>query len=224
MRRALLLLAACAGPALADSAMPPQTPAAAPLCTVSDERPPTETAALRAEAHFLQAKVAHMENQHAAAAIGFCEALETDRRARIAVSAANLLFDSLNQLRRWDDLEAAARRYCAWPELTRDRDFASLCRALKLQIERKRIEGWEKEGRYLDAALGYLKLADANPGDPRLAEILYNAAVAFARAGEDARATQAWSRLVKQRPKDPLAQKARQQLVHRRPVGPVPSP
>src|SRR5262249_28409172 len=126
----------------------------------------------------------------------------------LAIYSANLYFDALNVLHKYDDLEMATATYCLYPDLLKDDDFKKQCAIIKNGIRRKKIEGWEADGKYRLAADEYLKIAAENQPDPRLAELYYNASILYERAKAVGLAINARQQLIKIRPDDPLAKKS----------------
>jgi tetratricopeptide (TPR) repeat protein len=69
-------------------------------------------------------------------------------------------------------------------------------------------EAAEKRGDALGAAAIYMQIADGNPQDPRIAELLYNASVLFARGHQVGKAIVVRRRLIETAPHDVLAAKS----------------
>jgi len=168
--------------------------------------------AARGAARYRRARIFYEANQWAEAARGFCDALERPHPTELSLYAAELLLDCLNALGWYDELERAAERYRAWPELAKDRSFVEICDRIRAGLWRMHAERLDHEERFAESAALYLRIADRFKSDPRLDEILYNAAVSFDRAGDAAAAAAARKRLIKIKPDSPLAKKAAAQL------------
>jgi pentatricopeptide repeat protein len=132
----------------------------------------------------------------------------------VAEFAANILLDSLNKAGRHDEMLDWVRRM---------HENAALMKAhpnLKPSLDRLYVQGeWnqalaqEKRGDYRACGLAYDKLQRDNPNDPKINEILFNAALCFKKAKMLGYAIQYRMKLTDpNRPgssTDPLAQKAK---------------
>ena len=126
----------------------------------------------------------------------------------LALYSVNLLFDAENILGKYDQLEEDSKRFCVIPDLTKDPDFNKQCAIISNGIARKKIEMWEKEGKYRLAADMYIKLATEHPDDPRIAELYYNAGIDYERAKAIGLAIKTRSDLIKLKPDDVLSKKS----------------
>lgn len=125
----------------------------------------------------------------------------------LAEYAANLLLDSLNILKRYDDLNAWVERFIKDSNLAKG-DFLVKLKELNSDAKRKHAEELQKSANYRSAAAKYVEIANENPDHPRWAELLYNAAICYEAAKLIGMAISIRNTLIKVKPKDPLAQKA----------------
>jgi len=127
----------------------------------------------------------------------------------LAVYAANLLLDSLNIMKKFDELNKWVRRYLADAKLSgKDPEFKKQLEKLEAASERKAAEELQKTGHFRDAAERYAQIANKYQDDPKWAELLFNAAINYEAAKLIGMAISLRNTLIKQKPKDPLAQKA----------------
>jgi tetratricopeptide (TPR) repeat protein len=128
-----------------------------------------------------------------------------------ALFAANLLLDSLNKAGRHAELGEWVKRMGANEKLMAAHpELKNTLGVLYVESIRKDAESLEKQKDYRACGFAYEKLQLENPNDPKINEILYNAAVCFKKAGMIGRAI-AFRQKLTNRPgaeKDPLAQKA----------------
>ena len=157
---------------------------------------------------YRRARVYYEYNHFAEAAPLFREIVENHPKDDLALYSANLLFDCENVLGKYDDLEGDVKKFCSYPELTKDADFGHQCAVILNGIARKKIEQWEKESKFRLAADMYIKLATEHPDDPRLAELYYNAGVDYEKAKAVGLAIKTRSDLIALKPDDPLAKKS----------------
>lgn len=157
---------------------------------------------------YRRARVYYEYNHFKEAAPLFEDIVKNHGKDELAIYAANLYFDCLNAAHDYDALEVAVKTYCPNPDLSKDPDFAKQCTVIQNGIARKRIEQWEKEGKYRLAAEQYIKLATEHPDDPKLAELYYNAGVDYERAKAIGLAISVRRTLIEKKPDDPLAKKS----------------
>ena len=157
---------------------------------------------------YRRARVYYEHNHFAEAAPLFEDIVKNHTKDDLAIYSANLYFDSLNVLHKYEDLEMATATYCTYPDLLKDEDFKKQCAIIKNGIRRKKIEGWEADGKFRLAADEYMKLVAENPSDPRLDELYYNASILYERAKAVGLAISTRQQLIKVMPKSPLAKKS----------------
>ncbi len=105
----------------------------------------------------------------------------------VAEHAAQLVLDSYNRLRKYDELVTFADELAKNTKLTkRSPDLAALVARIQQQVGRKRVEALEAAARaekdpekHAAAGAGYLELYKANPKEAGGDELLYNAGVSF---------------------------------------------
>ncbi|MBW2731978.1 MAG: tetratricopeptide repeat protein [Deltaproteobacteria bacterium] len=133
-------------------------------------------------------------------------------RHRLALYSGNLLLDSLNILKRYEELEHWVYKFLGNKALMRDEELKKSCEVIKRGIARKKLEQYQEKGRYRECGEGYAKLANEYPNDPKWAELAYNAAHCFEAARLIGQAIAIRDALIKVKPKDPLALKALYQV------------
>jgi tetratricopeptide (TPR) repeat protein len=132
-----------------------------------------------------------------------------DQDSELAVFAADLLFDCYAQKEDKAQLSAASGELCAAPALTgRRADFARRCRSIRTALARDQAEQLEAAGELRAAADRYLELANSDPDDARLDEILFDAGVDYQRAKMIGLAVMSFQQLIAARPESPLAKRA----------------
>jgi TolA-binding protein len=156
---------------------------------------------------YRKARVLYEHNRYDKAVAVFAEIVTKHPRHELAQYAANLLLDSLNIQKKYRAMERWVERMLKDPMLARGQLLQALKR-LKSGMERKAAETLVKEKRYRECGEKYLQMVNAFPDDPRVAELLYNAAICFESAKMMDRATAARLRLIKRKPQDRLAQRA----------------
>jgi tetratricopeptide (TPR) repeat protein len=130
--------------------------------------------------------------------------------------AANLVLDSYNRLRRYDDLIAYAATLAADDKLVRAHpDVAALVGKLQNRAKRKHVEALEATARathdlgtYVAVGTAYLELYNADPKTPEGDELLYNAGIAFETAHSTAAAIQAFELVRRQYARSKVAARA----------------
>lgn len=125
----------------------------------------------------------------------------------LAEYAANLLLDSLNILKKYDELNRWVERYLKDPHLAKGELKVTL-EKLKVASMRKHAEELRKTKNFRKCGDLYVKLANDYPNDPRWAEMLYNAAICFEAAKLIGQAIMLRNKLIENKPDDPLANKA----------------
>ncbi|MSP59380.1 MAG: tetratricopeptide repeat protein [Myxococcales bacterium] len=138
----------------------------------------------------------------------FKDIAQNHQDSDLAVYSANLRFDCDNVLKDIASLEADTKLLCPAPKLAQDADFHKQCETIQANIGRMYIESAERSGDHLKAAELYIKLANDHPDDPKIAEVLFNAAINYDRAKAYGRAIKARQDLIEKKPDDPLAKKA----------------
>ncbi|MFO0574583.1 MAG: tetratricopeptide repeat protein [Polyangia bacterium] len=147
----------------------------------------------------------------------FKDLAENYPKSELALYSANLLLDCIAikinfEKEKADDyiqmMDKQVDKFAGMPDLTKDKEFDDQLKRIKGSLLRKRVEVLEKNGEHRTAGVLYLQLAERYPDDPKLAELLYNAAVNFEKANLIGLAIQAREKLISTKPDDPLAKKA----------------
>jgi tetratricopeptide (TPR) repeat protein len=174
----------------------------------------------RIRIHYQKCRIYYEANQFDKSAPCFAQLVTEQKSDPLAVVAANLLLNSLEHQKRYNEIATWVEKFLQMPELTKDAEFKAVLAKIKLGIEWKKTEELEANKQYKEAALAYIQLANDHPDDERYPKVLYNAAINFERVklvGNAMRARKAlieWSdeRVKKGMKPDPLAQKALFQL------------
>jgi tetratricopeptide (TPR) repeat protein len=165
----------------------------------------------RTEILFFKGRLNWRHGQYDEAVKFFAEVVNDHPEAEVAKFATNLLLDSLNKAERHDELtEWVQRLHGNQKLLAAHPEIKDSLQVLYIQGLRRSAESMEKQKRYRECGFAYEKLQKDNPNDPKINEILYNAAVCFEKAKLIGRAIAFRQRLV-ERPgaeKDPNAQRA----------------
>ena len=147
----------------------------------------------------------------------FKDLAENYPKSELAIYSANLLLDCLAikinfEKEKADDyikmMEVQVDKFQTMPELTKDQDFADQLKKIKASLLRKRVEVMEKNKEYRTAGALYLQLAERYPDDPKLDELLFNAALNFGQANLIGLSIQAYDKLITTKPDSPLAKRA----------------
>ncbi len=169
----------------------------------------------RTEILFFKGRLNWRNGQYDEAVKYFSEVVNDAPESEVAQFAANLLLDSLNKADRPEELQEWVQRMHGNQKLMAAHpEIKTSLQELYVQGLRKSAESMEKQKRYRECGFAYEKLQKDNPNDPRINEILYNAAVCFEKANMIGRAIAFRNSLIN-RPgadKDPNAQRAQFQL------------
>ena len=147
----------------------------------------------------------------------FKDIAENYVKSELALYSANLLLDCLAikinfEKEKADDyikqMETQVDKFASIPELTKDKDFEDQLKKIKAGLLRKRVEVMEKNKEYRTAGALYLQLAERYPDDPKLDELLFNAALNFGQANLIGLSIQAYDKLITARPDSPLSKRA----------------
>jgi tetratricopeptide (TPR) repeat protein len=160
---------------------------------------------------YRKARIYYEYNHYRKAADMFAMLATKYPRDRLAPYAANLLLDSLNILKDYEALEKWVAKMLKSRDLARGELLTTL-RRLKRGIARKKLEQYQKVGRYRECGEGYAKLANDYPDDPRWPELAYNAAICFEAAKLIGQAIMIRDALIRVKPKHKLAHKALYQV------------
>jgi len=126
----------------------------------------------------------------------------------LAIYSANLLLDCLNILKRYKELLATVEKYLANPVLMKDQEFRKQMVSLKTDSLVAEAKQYEKEKNYKECGISFVAAADTIPDHKDHAQRLYNAGLCFQNARLIGQAIKVREQLIKDHPKDTLAQRA----------------
>lgn len=145
---------------------------------------------------------------HHEAAIGaFKDIAHNHPEHRLAVIAANLHLDSLNLLKKYDDLHVAVLEYLEKQPI-KDEGFIADITALNASIRFKKCNVLDDAEKWKDAAQCFVDFYRDFPQSELIDKALYNAALDFERMKELGKAIQVRIFLLKERPESELAPKS----------------
>lgn len=125
----------------------------------------------------------------------FGQLLERFPQSPYAVTAGELILESFNKARDYQNIEAWARRLKSSPAFATEESQRRLD-ALILQAVFATGEQLAGEEKHAEAAAAYLRAAREFPRDERAPQAYFNAGVAYQRAGDLAGATTAYDQLI----------------------------
>jgi len=126
----------------------------------------------------------------------------------LAIYSANLLLDCLNILKRYKELLQTVDNYLANPILMKDDEFRKQMVSLKADSLVAEAKQYEKDKSYKECGISFVAAADTLPEHKDHAQRLYNAGICFQNARLVGQAIKVREELIKDHPKDPLAQRA----------------
>ena len=138
----------------------------------------------------------------------FQEVVEKHPNHELAVYSANLLLDSLNAQGKTREVVSWVDKFLEMPNLMKDPEFGK--QMISLKSDTYDIEGreYERQKNFKECGRSLLAAADSLPDHPKHAERLWNAGQCFQNAHLVGQALKARQQLIKDHPKDALAQKA----------------
>jgi tetratricopeptide (TPR) repeat protein len=126
---------------------------------------------------------------------------------RLAVIAANLHLDSLNLLKKYDELQVEVVSYLEKRPI-KDEAFIADISALNASIRFKKCNVFDEQEKWKDAAQCFVDFYRDFPESELVDKALYNAALDFERMKELGKAIQVRIFLLKERPNSELAPKS----------------
>jgi TolA-binding protein len=138
----------------------------------------------------------------------FREVVERFPTHELAVYAANLFLDCLNQRHETAALVTWVRRFLDTPALVKDAALATELVSLMADSYELEARAEETRGDRKECGRGFLAAADALPTHAKHAERLWNAGQCFQNAHLVGQAIKAWQALIDAHPNDPLARRA----------------
>jgi tetratricopeptide (TPR) repeat protein len=157
---------------------------------------------------YRKARIYYEYNHFDEAAKLFEDLVKNHPKHELAIYSANLLLDSLNAQGKTKEVVTWVDKFLEMPELMKDPEFGK--QMISLKSDTYDIEGheYEKQHNYKECGRSMLASAEALPDHAKHAERLWNAGQCFQNAHLVGQALKARLQLIKDHPKDPLAQKA----------------
>jgi TolA-binding protein len=157
---------------------------------------------------YRKARIYYEYNHFEQAGKLFQEVVEKHPQHELAIYSANLLLDSLNAQGKTKEVVAWVDRFLEMPHLMKDPEFGK--QMISLKSDTYDLEGreYEKQKNYKECGRSLLAAADSLPDHPKHAERLWNAGQCFQNAHLVGQALKARQQLMREHPKDALAQKA----------------
>jgi tetratricopeptide (TPR) repeat protein len=138
----------------------------------------------------------------------FADIVDHHTTDELAIYSANLLLDSLNILKRYKELLATVEKYLVNPILMKDQEFKTQMINLKTDSLVVEAKQYEKDKNYKECGISFIAAAETIPDHKDHAQRLYNAGLCFQNARLIGQAIKAREELIKDHPKDVLAQRA----------------
>jgi len=157
---------------------------------------------------YRKARIYYEYNHFDEAAKLFEDIVRKYPKHELAIYSANLLLDSLNAQGKTKEVVAWVDKFLEMPELMKDPEFGKQMISLKSDTYDMEGHQYEKEKNFKECGRSMLAAAEALPDHPKHAERLWNAGQCFQNAHLVGQALKARVQLIKDHPKDPLAQKA----------------
>jgi tetratricopeptide (TPR) repeat protein len=157
---------------------------------------------------YRKARIYYEYNHFDEAAKLFEDLVKNHPKHELAIYSANLLLDSLNAQGKTKEVVTWVDKFLEMPELMKDPEFGK--QMISLKSDTYDIEGheYEKQHNYKECGRSMLASAEALPDHAKHAERLWNAGQCFQNAHLVGQALKARLQLIKDHPKDALAQKA----------------
>jgi TolA-binding protein len=157
---------------------------------------------------YRKARIFYEYNHFDEASKLFADLVEKHPDHELAIYSANLLLDSLNAQGKTKEVVTYVDKFLEMPQLMKDPEFGK--QMISLKSDTYDIEGheYEKQHNYKECGRSMLAAAESLPDHPKHPERLWNAGQCFQNAHLVGQALKARLQLIKDHPKDPLAQKA----------------
>ncbi len=156
---------------------------------------------------YRKARIYYTHNHYDKAVKMFADIVVKHPEHELAEYAANLLLDSLNILKKFDQLNKWVNRLMKEPKIAKG-EFLAQLRTLKRGAQWKEAEQLQKNGMYRMCGEKYSKIANEYPEDKRWPDVVYNAALCYEAAKLIGMAIKLRTILIKTQPKHPRAQAA----------------
>src|SRR3954467_12421474 len=157
---------------------------------------------------YRKARIYYEYNHFDEAAKLFEDIVRKYPKHELSLYSANLLLDSLNAQGKTKEVVKYVDKFLEMPELMKDPEFGK--QMISLKSDTYDIEGmvFEKQRNFKECGRSKLAAAEALPDHPKHAERLWDAAQCFQNAHLVGQALRARLQLIKEHPKDKLAEKA----------------
>src|SRR5450755_241610 len=157
---------------------------------------------------YRKARIFYEYNRFAEAAPLFGDIVQKHSKHELAIYSANLWLDCLNAQGKTKEVVALVDKFLEMPDLMKDPEFGKQMISLKSDTYDMEGHEFEKDKNFKECGRSMLAAAEALPDHPKHAERLWNAGQCFQNAHLVGQALKARVQLIKDHPKDPLAQKA----------------
>src|SRR3954469_21665871 len=157
---------------------------------------------------YRKARIYYEYNHFDEASKLFQDIVEKHPNHELAIYSANLLLDALNAQGKTKEVVHYVDKFLEMPELMKDPEFGKQMISLKSDTYDMEGHEYEKQKNFKECGRSMLAAAESLPDHPKHAERLWNAGQCFQNAHLVGQALKARVQLIKDHPKDPLAQKA----------------
>src|SRR5215471_2235400 len=157
---------------------------------------------------YRKARIFYEYNHFDEAAKLFGDLVEKHPDHELAIYSANLLLDSLNAQGKTKEVVSYVDRFLEMPQLMKDPEFGKQMISLKSDTYDMEGHEYEKQRNFKECGRSMLAAAESLPDHAKHAERLWNAGTCFQNAHLIGQALKARLQLIKDHPKDPLAQRA----------------
>ena len=158
---------------------------------------------------FLKARIYWRHNHFDRAIPQFEDIIRTHIRHETAEYSANLLLDTLNRLKRYDEMIRWVKYLLKQKQFLEGREeLAQRLGLLLNQFARKQAEQLETKGEYVSCGKAYLDIFNRNPNAENGEQVLYNSGVCFEKGKSIGAAISMFGILMRRFPKHALAQRA----------------
>lgn len=165
---------------------------------------------------FLKANLYRRYNHYDEAIPLFMDILDHHREHETAEYSANLLLDTFNRMKRYDEMLALVEKLDGDPKFLEGKDDLKITLGkIKAQSMRKKAESLEAQakeskdfGKYVQCGQAYLDIYNRDPEAKENDEVLYNAGVCYEEGKSIGAAIQAFNLLQKYYPNSKLTAKA----------------
>jgi tetratricopeptide (TPR) repeat protein len=157
---------------------------------------------------YRKARIYYEYNHFDEAAKLFEDIVRKYPKHELSIYSANLLLDSLNAQGKTKEVVSWVDKFLEMPELMKDPEFGKQMISLKSDTYDMEGHAYEKDKNFKECGRSMLAAAESLPDHPKHAERLWNAGQCFQNAHLVGQALKARVQLIKDHPKDPLAQKA----------------